>query len=136
MFATHQKSEISKILENLSPIIYYYCSKKLLTQRIAAYSNRPTALSFQCVDRHYQYLASDLSSKYHITVYTPDLRGHGESGGKRGDTSSKEQVWVDISTMIDLVQKENPNLPVYLVGHSSGAGLLLNYLQCTNIYAS
>ncbi len=76
----------------------------------------------------YQHLAHGLSEKYHTAVYLFDLRGHGNSGGPRGDTPSVEQVWNDLTLMIATVRKNNPGIPLYLAGHSSGGGLILNYL--------
>jgi len=76
----------------------------------------------------YQYLAKGLAEKYDTVVYLADLRGHGNSGGPRGDAPSVEQVWNDLSLMIAMVRKNNPGIPLYLGGHSSGGGLILNYL--------
>ncbi len=56
-----------------------------------------------------------------------DIRGHGNSSGPRGDAPEIETVWQDVSVMIDHVRAQYPNVPLYLAGHSSGAGLLLNY---------
>jgi len=75
----------------------------------------------------YQYLAKELSEKYGITVYLPDIRGHGISGGARGDAPSKEQVWRDIDTALDFVAKRQGTGKIYLGGHSSGGGLVVNY---------
>lgn len=75
----------------------------------------------------YQYLARGLSEQFGITVYLADIRGHGESGGARGDAPSKEQVWRDIDGALDFVHKQNPSAKIYLGGHSSGGGLVVNY---------
>jgi acylglycerol lipase len=77
----------------------------------------------------YQHLARGLSEKYNTAVYLLDLRGHGDSGGPRGDAPSVEQVWNDLTLMIATVRKNNPGIPLYLGGHSSGGGLILNYLS-------
>ena len=76
----------------------------------------------------YQHMAKGLSEKYHTAVYLLDLRGHGNSGGPRGDSPSVEQVWNDVNLLITNVRKNNPGIPLYLGGHSSGGGLILNYL--------
>ncbi len=76
----------------------------------------------------YQHIAKGLSEKYNTAVYLFDLRGHGYSGGPRGDAPSVEQVWNDLTLMIATVRKNNPGIPLYLGGHSSGGGLILNYL--------
>ena len=75
----------------------------------------------------YQYIGNGLQEKYATVVYMPDIRGHGASGGTRGDTPSPQQVWRDISTFIKHIQGEFPKLPLFVGGHSSGAGLILNY---------
>lgn len=78
----------------------------------------------------YQNLAKGLSEHYGMTVYLPDIRGHGASGGARGDAPSKEQVWRDIDTALDFVtkrQEKGKPSKIYLGGHSSGGGLVVNY---------
>ena len=77
----------------------------------------------------YQHLGTGLQKRYDTVVYTPDLRGHGASGGPRGDAPSPEQVWADITTFITYIRAEWPQLPLVLGGHSSGAGLALNYVS-------
>ncbi len=76
----------------------------------------------------YQHIAEGLRNKYDIAVYLMDLRGHGKSGGPRGDSPSVGQVWEDLKLLVNAVREKNPGIPLYLAGHSSGAGLLLNYL--------
>lgn len=73
----------------------------------------------------YQHLAKGLAEKFGVSVYLPDLRGHGASGGPRGDAPSKEQVWSDIDTVLEFVANRHDK--VFLGGHSSGGGLVLNY---------
>lgn len=80
----------------------------------------------------YQHLAKGLSEKYGITVYLPDIRGHGISGGARGDAPSKEQVWRDIDTALGFVAKRQEAGKIYLGGHSSGGGLVVNYAREKN----
>jgi acylglycerol lipase len=74
-----------------------------------------------------QYLGSGLQMQFDTVDYMPDIRGHGASGGPRGDTPSPKQVWADITTFIKHIRAEFPQLPLFLGGHSSGAGLTLNY---------
>ena len=75
----------------------------------------------------YQYLGNGLPAQFATVVYTPDIRGHGASGGPRGDSPSPKQVWEDVTTCLRLIRTEYPQLPLFLGGHSSGAGLALNY---------
>jgi acylglycerol lipase len=79
-----------------------------------------------CSGLGYQYLADSLSTKYDTRVILLDMRGHGLSDGKRGDAPSKERLWQDVSDVIQLVKAEGAG-PIYLGGHSSGGGLILNY---------
>jgi len=75
----------------------------------------------------YNHLAVGLRDKFNIAVFTPDVRGHGFSGGPRGDTPEIEQVWRDINTMIQHARSRFPDRQLFLGGHSAGAGLSLNY---------
>jgi len=77
----------------------------------------------------YQYLARGLGAKYSVSVYLLDIRGHGNSGGPRGDSPTVKQVWKDLQLFCDFVHADSPQLPVYLGGHSSGGGTVLNYLS-------
>ncbi|HZW61308.1 MAG TPA: alpha/beta fold hydrolase [Candidatus Babeliales bacterium] len=77
----------------------------------------------------YQEMAQSLADTYNINTILVDRRGHGNSQGPRGDAPSPQQVWQDIDTVINLVKSNYPGLPVFLIGHSSGAGLILNYLN-------
>lgn len=56
-----------------------------------------------------------------------DLRGHGRSGGMRGDAPSYDTLLDDLEGLMDWVQSSHPRLPVFLYGHSLGGGLVLNY---------
>lgn len=75
----------------------------------------------------YPHLGNDLKDNYGVLTVTPDLRGHGYSGGRRGDTPSVEQVYEDISLFVRMVKKRYPGVSVYLGGHSQGGGVSLNY---------
>jgi alpha-beta hydrolase superfamily lysophospholipase len=75
----------------------------------------------------YQYIGNGLSNRFNILVITPDIRGHGDSGGEEGDAPSPEQVFDDIGVFIRHMKSKYPQKPVFLGGHSSGCGLILNY---------
>lgn len=55
-----------------------------------------------------------------FAVYRYDQRGHARSEGKRTFFNSYEELAKDCKTMVDLAKSENPDLPVYLIGHSMG----------------
>ena len=75
----------------------------------------------------YPSLAAGLAKNWGVSTYLFDLRGHGNSEGPRGDSPSVEQVYRDFARVIGEVQKENGALPLFVGGHSSGAGFVLNY---------
>lgn len=75
----------------------------------------------------YFYLAQETCKQFGIGMYLVDIRGHGNSEGIRGDAPATEQVWQDIASTISFVKNQHPNAKLFLGGHSSGAGLVLNY---------
>lgn len=57
-----------------------------------------------------------------------DLRGHGRSGGQRGDTPSYNHFADDISIMLEKTEEIFPGIPAFIYGHSLGGMLVLYYL--------
>lgn len=74
----------------------------------------------------YLGFARTLEAKYDVAVYLIDMRGHGASGGARGDAPTPAQVWQDSERAVDLAHTDQPAVPLYIGGHSSGAGVVLN----------
>jgi len=57
-----------------------------------------------------------------------DLRGHGRSGGPRGDSPSYEQLMDDVALLLSqTVERFGGDAPRFLFGHSHGGGLVINY---------
>ena len=56
-------------------------------------------------------------------VLAPDLRGHGDSNWARGAMYSIAEYVLDLSALADIVG----NVPIYLIGHSLGAAIVLQY---------
>lgn len=78
----------------------------------------------------YQHIGRGLSDEYNMVVYMPDLRGHGVSGGARGDSPSSEQIFQDVSSALEYISEHEVSLSkdkIFLGGHSSGGGLIVNY---------
>jgi alpha-beta hydrolase superfamily lysophospholipase len=57
-----------------------------------------------------------------------DLRGHGQSGGRRGHTPSYDDLIENIREMLALAAEKLEGLPLFLYGHSMGGNLVANYL--------
>ena len=63
-----------------------------------------------------------------VIVYSPDLRGQGQSHGAAGDVAYIGQLQDDLSDMIAAVQQYHPGLPVVLAAHSGSSSLAISYL--------
>jgi alpha-beta hydrolase superfamily lysophospholipase len=74
----------------------------------------------------YLHFGTRLAEQYHVATYLFDMRGHGKSGGRRGDAPTQEQMFADTQTAVDFVKRTHAQLPEYVGGHSAGAGLVLN----------
>jgi alpha-beta hydrolase superfamily lysophospholipase len=73
-----------------------------------------------------QNISASLVNNDYI-VYTFDLRGHGKSTGKRGFIRSWDEFRGDLHEFRKLVSIEQPELPLYIVGHSIGGLITLEY---------
>jgi pimeloyl-ACP methyl ester carboxylesterase len=56
-------------------------------------------------------------------ILAPDLRGHGDSSWAYGAMYSVAEYLLDLSALIEIAGK----FPVYLIGHSLGAAVVLQY---------
>jgi len=63
-----------------------------------------------------------------IAIVAMDLRGHGESGGKRGHTPSFDQWMDDVEQFLMEVRNRYNDVPLILYGHSMGGNIVTNYL--------
>lgn len=62
------------------------------------------------------------------SVFAFDLRGHGKSPGPRGHAPSYEALLNDVNFFLNEIDKNFPELPFFLYGHSLGGNLVLNYV--------
>jgi alpha-beta hydrolase superfamily lysophospholipase len=68
----------------------------------------------------------------HYNVYLYDHRGHGRSDGVRFFAKSFDDFILDLDAFISLVTSLEDNQEIFLVGHSMGGQILLNYLAKNN----
>ncbi len=74
----------------------------------------------------YQHVAERLN-KERFAVFALDHRGHGLSGGKRGLIDSLDKAVADLGTLIGLADDELPDKKLFLLGHSLGGCVALEY---------
>ncbi len=67
------------------------------------------------------------SSRNAVSLFAIDHRGHGRSGGQRGDLRSLAEVVEDLHRLVEEAKRQNPKLPRVLIGHSLGGLIALNY---------
>lgn len=78
-------------------------------------------------DAGYDILARQVSCAASTGVCLVDIRGHGRSCGERGRVTYSRQIWIDVDSVLHHVHMLFPQAKVHLMGHSSGAGMLINY---------
>jgi non-heme chloroperoxidase len=77
--------------------------------------------------RYFHPMARFLSGRGRAAVYVPDLRGHGNSGGRRGDVDYIGQLEDDVEDLLAAIRKRRPGVRLVLLGHSSGGGLAVRF---------
>ena len=75
----------------------------------------------------YMNIVNHLTLRSYV-VYGFDQRGHGRSPGQRGHINAWEEYRGDIKSFLNLIGEQELNLPVFLLGHSMGALVALDYL--------
>lgn len=74
----------------------------------------------------YDYITKRLNDKGY-GVYRFDNRGHGKTKGEKGHIEKFEEFLYDTDTIVDLAKKENPDVPIYMLGHSMGGFITASY---------
>ena len=72
-------------------------------------------------------LAEYLSINHIAQVYTPDVRGYGESPIRRGDVDYIGQLDDDLADLINLIKTNHPDVRIVLGGHSIGGASVLRF---------
>jgi len=75
----------------------------------------------------YSHVAEFYNSKG-ANVYALDLRGHGQSEGKRGCGPNLDSFLDDIALLITEMKSGSPDLPWIMYAHSMGGNLTLKLL--------
>jgi alpha-beta hydrolase superfamily lysophospholipase len=61
-------------------------------------------------------------------VYGLDLRGHGRSLGQRGHINTWAEFREDLQIFLQLIHSQQPKCPIFLMGHSLGSVVVLDYV--------
>jgi len=64
-----------------------------------------------------------------ILIRVIDLRGHGDSGGKRGDAPDDDSIINDLKLHINDIQNKYKEIDLFIGGHSMGAGICGRFLE-------
>jgi acylglycerol lipase len=62
-----------------------------------------------------------------FSVYAIDHRGRGKSDGERYFVEKVSDYVDDVGTLVQLAKREQPNLPVFMLGHSAGGVISCTY---------
>ena len=74
----------------------------------------------------YEWAAQQFTSSG-LAVYALDHRGRGRSEGERFFVNRFADWTQDLATFIDIVKAREPDLPVFLLGHSAGGVIACGY---------
>ncbi len=75
----------------------------------------------------FEHFANRLSAA-NFAVFAFDLPGHGRSPGRRGHFRRYRHVLADIAAARETVAQRLPGVPQFLLGHSMGGNLAINYV--------
>lgn len=85
------------------------------------------------IDRYSRFANSLVNEGY--IVYGNDHRGHGKTAGSHenigyfSDNNGWDLVVNDMHQLTNIIKKENPDIPVFLFGHSMGSFLSRTYIN-------
>lgn len=67
--------------------------------------------------------------QHEVAFYALDLRGFGQSSGKRGHVQRFHQYLEDLHHFVQYVRQRHPHQPLFLLGHSFGGTVVIRYGQ-------
>ena len=104
-------------------------SQKLFLQRDLIDDPQAVVIIVHGLNEHqgrYDYAAGRLNGEG-FSVYRFDNRGHGRSDGKQSYIDDFNTYLDDADTIYKLVKKENPEAPIFMLGHSMGGFIAAAY---------
>jgi len=104
-------------------------SQKLFLRRDLVDDPQAVVIIVHGLNEHqgrYDYFAGRLNGEG-FSVYRFDNRGHGRSDGAQSYIEDFNTYLDDADTVYELVKKENPELPIFMLGHSMGGFIAAGY---------
>jgi alpha-beta hydrolase superfamily lysophospholipase len=77
-------------------------------------------------DRYTNIIEHLIPKQY--AVYSFDLRGHGRSAGQQGYINAWSEFREDLRSFLELIKTQQPVSPIFLLGHSLGSVIVLDYV--------
>lgn len=92
-------------------------------------AGKPVVLFLHGIGMHGAAYASVVAAFtcHDLIFVVPDLRGHGRSGGVRGELAEAHVLRADTGAVIDRIHEKYPGHPVVLIGDSMGGLLAADY---------
>ncbi|RCW48705.1 MULTISPECIES: alpha/beta hydrolase [unclassified Halanaerobium] len=112
-----------------SEYIDTFDGKKLFTRKDIVDDAKAVVVFVHGLDEHqgrYDYHAGRFNGEG-FSVYRFDNRGHGRSDGKQTYIDDFNTYLKDADTVVDIAKKENPDLPIFMLGHSMGGFITAAY---------
>ena len=76
----------------------------------------------------YTWFGEDMAARGYA-VYVYDLRGHGQSSGRRGQVKRFDEYLDDTAVFLDEVRRVQPDVPMFLLGHSLGGLICTRFVE-------
>ena len=76
---------------------------------------------------YYRNSVAPYLTEKNVTIYAPDLRGHGLSTGVRGDIENFQHLQQDVQAAVAFAREHHPGLPLVLLGESMGTPIAITY---------
>jgi len=77
---------------------------------------------------YYVLFADQIVEQTGTAFYIMDYRGHGRSGGAKGDITDFQLYIDDLKEFIEFIREKYPNKPFYIMGESMGGIVSINYV--------
>ena len=124
-----QKILLGGFIMHNSEYISTFDSQKIFLKRDLVNDPKAVIIIVHGLNEHqgrHDYLAGRLNGEG-FSVYRFDNRGHGRSDGTQSYIEDFNTYLDDADTVYELAKNENPELPIFMLGHSMGGFIAAAY---------